>query len=262
MLRRPVKPSSAAVTQARPTSAAAAAAIADAVAAGAVRAMSGKSAKPRKTRVQRGGDLTSQKATLDIILAFINSILGAVSNDASETITLSGTTYTLSYEGALLNKKGVTSDQKSKIAFTSNMAQLEMYLKMKIASLGYADYKGTIFTRDDDDTVVYYVNTSSAVCSMSATESAPVPPSAAAGVMTVGLGTPVTVTAPVSPALRSTSTLAPITFGSVPPPPPPPPPSIPATTGPLPLRPSLPPPRRVAAGRLTVGPGSGVITPP
>ena len=117
----------------------------------------------------RGGSTKDQAETLDIVRQMLNCVVGT--EDALHAddgvITYKPQDGTPANK-TLIVKSDITRGKDidippAKIAFTANMAQLELYLKMKLSSMGHPDYAGTIFTRANNDGVVYHVDQNAAL---------------------------------------------------------------------------------------------------
>ena len=123
---------------------------------------------PRKKHPRmRGGGVEEKATTLNCVINLFNDILG--DTNSIQYAEDSKLTYT------------PTGDPRS-TAYLTTMAQLEMYLKMKLGSLGCEVYDGSIFMkyRDAEEKSEFgcYVNTTLPMIHRSLASSAPSAPSA------------------------------------------------------------------------------------
>ena len=174
-------------------------------------------AKAKSRRVVQRGGIAAKEDTLTIVLALFNTLLGGGYKliESDHTVTL------IPPDGAasatpplLMDSSSETDTTPDNIALTSSLAQIEMYLKIKLVNFGLPDYDGAIFKKDSG--FIYYVNSNTPVIdddapSILTRASATISPATLASATTAP---PPVVTPPSAPP------------SSAPPPPAPPPPKL------------------------------------
>ena len=123
---------------------------------GKYKVMRGGLKDPRK--MQQGGG-PNQATTVGVVMGLINKLLPTDENVKADSESRVVYAFNNASSALLTEADLDATAEGAQVSFTANLAQLELYLKMKLINFGLPDYAGRLFSRHGNAGVMYFVNT-------------------------------------------------------------------------------------------------------
>ena len=108
--------------------------------------------------MQQGGG-PNQATTVGVVMGLINKLLPTDENVKADSESRVVYAFNNASSALLTEADLDATAEGAQVSFTANLAQLELYLKMKLINFGLPDYAGRLFSRHGNAGVMYFVNT-------------------------------------------------------------------------------------------------------